>query len=163
VPTATSTPAPASCELYPIALHLTTVLGASPGQTLPDIYNGTGPGNFGWLSWAGSQGVPALVQSLTPPGDSRTYINPFNSEDHTLSVDDWVYGRPGVANSKTVRDALNILLGREISVPVWDGATGQGSNLKYHVVGFARVQLTAYHLPGQNRISAIYLGTTSCP
>jgi hypothetical protein len=48
-------------------------------------------------------------------------------------------------------------------VPVWDEATGQGNNLKYRVVGFGRVQITDYRLPGQNRISAIFWGATTCP
>jgi hypothetical protein len=139
------------------------VLGVIPGQPLPDIYNGTGPGNFGWLSWTGEQGVPALVNSLTPPGDSYAYVNPFDPNDHSLSPGDWVHGRPGVANARSVRDALDVLESMVIDVPVWYGATGQGSNLKYYVLGFARIQITDYRLPGQNRISAIYLGLTSCP
>ncbi|MBN1890583.1 MAG: hypothetical protein JW850_21495, partial [Thermoflexales bacterium] len=169
-PTPTDTPAPStptptsvpSCELYPIALHVSTVLETVPGQELTDIYNGSGPGNFGWLSWAGDQGVPALVNSLTPPGDSHTYINPYDPTDHVLSAGDWVYGRPGVANAKAVRDALDGLKNTVITVPVWYAASGQGSNAKYLVVGFARIQITGYRLPGTNRISAIFQGYTTC-
>lgn len=75
---------------------------------------------------------------------------------------DWVRGRPGVSNAKAIRDALDALQGREIIVPVWSEASGQGSNLHYRLAGFARVQLTGYRLPGQNRISAIYLGPAVC-
>jgi hypothetical protein len=49
-----------------------------------------------------------------------------------------------------------------ITVPVWNTATGQGSNTRYHGVGFARIWITDYRLPGQNRISAIFWGMTSC-
>jgi uncharacterized repeat protein (TIGR01451 family) len=148
--------------LYPIALHRSSIQSVTVGQLLPDIYNGVGQGNFGWLSWTGANGEPVLVQSLTPPGDSQTYINPNNSNDHTLSNGDWVYGRPGVANSKGVRDALDALKALTISVPVWDTATGQGNNTRYHIIGCARIQITDYLLPGQDRISAIYRGMASC-
>ena len=61
-----------------------------------------------------------------------------------------------MANSKGVRDALDALKALTITVPVWDTATGHGSNTQYHVVGFARIQITDYQLPGQNCVSAIY-------
>jgi len=153
---------PTACALYPIALHVNIVLSATVGQTLPDIYNGAEPGNFGWLSWTGANGEPVLVKSLTPPGDSATYLNPNNSSDHTVSINDWVFGRPGVANSKGVRDALDALKALTITVPIWDTATGQGSNTRYQVVGFARLQITDYQLPGQDRITAIYRGLATC-
>jgi len=98
----------------------------------------------------------------TPPGDSATYINPNTATDHTVSINDWVFGRPGVANSKGVRDALDALKALTITVPVWDTATGQGSNTQYHIIGFARLQITGYQLPGQDRITAIYRGTATC-
>ena len=145
------------------ALYRNTVLAATVGPALPDVYNGVGPGNLGWLTWTGANGEPVLVHSLTPPGDSDTYINPNDPNNPRLSVGDWVSGRPGVANSRGVRDALDALKPLTITVPVWDTATGQGSNTRYHVLGFARVQITDYRLPGQNRISAIYWGTASCP
>jgi hypothetical protein len=102
------------------------------------------------------------VNSLTPPGDSNTYLNPNNSNDHSVSLGDWVSGRPGVANSRGVRDTLDVLKTLTIVVPVWDAATGQGSNTQYRVVGFARIQITSYQLPGQDRITAIYRGPATC-
>jgi hypothetical protein len=143
-------------------LHVSTLQGAVVGAMLPDVYNGTGAGNFGWLTWRGSPNVPALARSLTPPGDSATYVNPTDADDHTVSVGDWVQGAPGVANGSPVREALDALLGRDITLPVWDVANGQGSTSAYRVTGFARVRLTAYRLPGQNRISARFLGFAQC-
>jgi PKD repeat protein len=151
-----------ACELYPIALHVDTLADAEIGREIEDIYNGTNPGNFGWLSWTGDPNVPTLVHSLTPPGDSHTYVNPNDPGDDTLSPDDWVYGKPGVSNARAVRDALDGLAGVVITVPVWDVAVDQGNNVEYHVVGFARIQITGYHLPKQNRISAIFWGQTTC-
>ena len=50
----------------------------------------------------------------------------------------------------------------DIVVPVWDIAQDSGANTIYHVVNFARVQLTDYHLPGENQISARFLGFVRC-
>lgn len=156
-------PPPGGCNLYPIALHWDTVRGAKPGDLLKDILNGTRPGNFGWLTWTGDQSINALVRSLTPPGDSYTYINPDDPQDHTVSPGDWVYGRPGVADSRRVRAALDALKPLVITVPVWDQATGHPLNrLRYRVVGFAQIQIADYHLPGQNRISAFFWGWMEC-
>src|ERR1043166_8703426 len=83
-----------SCELYPIALAAQQLSNAVPGVVLTNIFNGTQPGNFGWLTWAGSPSETTLVKSLTAPGDSDTYVNPDNSLDHQVSVGDWVQGKP---------------------------------------------------------------------
>jgi hypothetical protein len=139
------------------------VRDARPGQEIRDIFNGSGPGNFGWLTWTGNQGVPALVRSLTPPGDSYTYINPNDPNDHIVSPGDLVSGRPGVADSKEVRKALDTLKPLVITVPVWDAiGTGNSLSVRYQVVGFAQVQITSYYLPRQNRISVIFWGFADC-
>ncbi|MCP4424410.1 MAG: tandem-95 repeat protein, partial [Chloroflexi bacterium] len=152
----------ASCSLYPIALHSDTLLGAQPGDTLSDIFNGTQPGSFGWLTWTGKNKTRILAASLTPPGNSDTYINPDDPDDHLVSIGDWVAGKPGVSNSKKVRNALNALMGTEIVVPVWDATTGNGNNTRYQVSNFATVRILDYHLPGQDRITVEFLGMASC-
>lgn len=149
-------------NLYPIALNAATLAGLTPGSLLPDIFNGSQPGNFGWLTWAGSPNVPTLTASLTPPGNSSTYVNPANHADHIISVGDWVQGSPGVSNSSNVRNALDTLKTIDINVPIWDQASGNGNNTLYRVAGFARVRIISYQLPGQNRITARYLGS-ACP
>ncbi len=151
-----------ACELYPIALSATTVQGAQPGSTLPDVFNGSQSGNFGWLTWTGANSAPSLIDSLTPPGNSSAYTNPNNPGDHVVSVGDWVQGRPGVSNASGVRNALDTLKTRDIVVPVWDVATGQGANTSYHVVGFARIRILDYRLPSENRITARFLGLAKC-
>ena len=77
-----------SCELYPIALHVQSVSSLSPGETVLDILNGDQPGNFGWLTWAGSPSTPTLITSLTHPGNSGTYVNPDDPSDLLLSAGD---------------------------------------------------------------------------
>ena len=149
-------------ELYPIALSVKNVEGVPIGTVIADIYNGVQPGNFGWLTWAGSPSEPTLMTSLKPPGDSDTYINPYNPRDRVLSVGDWVQGRPGVANSSSVRRQLDILSTRNIVVPVYDQAVSRGNNSLYRVVAFARVRIVDYRLPNVNRISARFLGFVGC-
>jgi hypothetical protein len=150
------------CSLYPIALSTDSLAGAVPDTILLDIWNGSQPGNFGWLTWTGDQGEPTLVDSLTQPGDSFSFINPDDANDHVVSAGDWVSGRPGVSNGKHVRAALDALKTVEIIVPVWDQARGQGANTAYHVVAFARVQIISYHLPSQNTITVKFLDYADC-
>jgi hypothetical protein len=144
-------------------LHEDSLDGVAAGDIVPDIYNGAQPGNFGWLTWAGAPNVGTLANSLTPPGDSDSYVNPHDPNDHRVSVGDWLQGSPGVGNSTQVRQALDALIGREIIVPVWDAVDGSGNNALYRVVAFARVRLVDYNLPGENRISAEFLGFATCP
>jgi hypothetical protein len=127
-----------------------------------DIANAAQPGGFVWLAWNGDGGEPALVRSLTPPGNSGRYINPDDPGDRELSVGDWVRGRPAVANSARIRQALDQLKAQDIDVPVWDEARNSGTNALYRVVGFARVRLVDYRLPQENRISALFLGYAAC-
>lgn len=118
MPTLMPTPAAVTCNIYPIALSSQTLSGATPGVSLGDIWNGAQPGNFGWLTWAGSPDVPTLATSLTPPGNSNTYVNPYDSSDLWLTIGDWTQGSPGVSNASSVRAALDLLKTIDIVVPV---------------------------------------------
>lgn len=158
----TVTPVAASCELYPIALHESSLAGVQIGDMVTDILNGDQPGNFGWLTWNGDNSVPALVASLTMPGNSHIYLNPHDPTDHVVSIGDWVKGKPGMSNSKKIRNALDALIGENIIVPIWNSSEGTGARPLYSISGFAEVQLVDYQLPGQDIISAIYLGSVAC-
>lgn len=151
-------PAATACDLYPIALHGDTLASVAVGDTVNNILNGVGAGNFGWLTWTGDNSATALVASLIAPGNAQTYINPNNPADHKVSVGDWVRGRPGVANAVAVRNALNTLKTIDITLPVWGTTQGNGANRQYQITNFALVRLLDYGLPGQNRISVRFLG-----
>jgi hypothetical protein len=151
-----------ACNVYPIALHTSNVAGAAIGSTIVDIWNGTQPGNFGWLGWNGRVSEPELEANLRPPGRFHLFHNPFNPTDTTLNPGDWIYGAPGVKNSIGIREALDILKTMDIVVPVWDASVGWGRNAVYRAASFAQVRITDYSLPGQNRISAIYKGPIEC-
>ena len=105
-----------------------------------------------------------LVYSLTPPGNSQTYINPDDPNDHIVSPGDDVSGRPGVADGVAIRRALDNLKPLIITVPVWQDAPDASDEvgIRYPVVGFAQIQITDYALPGQNSISVIFWGFTNC-
>jgi hypothetical protein len=151
----------AQCNAYPIAVSAATLANVAPGTVLANIFNGSQPGGMGWLTWTGDNSDGALIASLTAAGDSDTYINPFNPNDNDLQTGDWVQSKPGVSNSKGMRDALTNLEQSQITVPVWDVAEGQGANALYHVSGFAVVQIISYDIPG-GRITAQFVGFTSC-
>ncbi|WP_164503463.1 Ig-like domain-containing protein [Pleionea sediminis] len=150
------------CEIYPLTVSQTLLENATLGQEFSEVPNGTGPGNYSWLTWNGSNDVVTLSESLVPPGNVETYINPDDTSDTFLSVSDFVQGRPGVMNSRQVRDRLDALLGQAIIVPVWSSNRGQGSLFDYEVATFASIELIDYRLNGQGWISFTYLGINDC-
>ncbi len=156
------TPASGACTLYPIALHNDSLVGVNVGDILTDMLNGNQPGNFGWLTWTGDNSVPVLAASLTPPGNSHTYVNPYDPNDHIVSIDDWVEGKPGVSNAHSVRDALDELMTLDITIPVWDAVAGNGANTNYQVSAFVTVRLLDYNLVKQDRMTLQFLGYTTC-
>ena len=150
------------CELYPIAVHIDSLANATPGDIIPDVLNGGRRGNFGWLTWRGSPRRQALVTSLTPPGNSAAYVNPDFRRDRIPSIGDWVQGKPGLANSRQVRNALNDLKAIQIKVPVWDRVRGRGFNVHYRIFSFALIHITDFRLPRDRRITARFLGFVTC-
>ncbi|HYV29250.1 MAG TPA: hypothetical protein VFA77_17075, partial [Candidatus Eisenbacteria bacterium] len=58
------------CNLYPIALSMSSVSNIATGTVLSNLKNGAKNGDFGWLTWSGNRSRDALVSSLTTPGDS---------------------------------------------------------------------------------------------
>lgn len=70
---------------------------------------------------------------------------------------------PGAPHSRDGRIGLDALKGQTIAVPMWDTAREQGTKTRFHVAGFAQVQISAYRLNGQqSQIAAIYRGTMVC-
>lgn len=147
-----------NCELYPIAISSKLLNDASAEGTLEITAAENPSGGFGWLSWTGNPSANRLAASLTPPGDSATYVNPDDPQDLQVSVGDWVKGMPGVSNSKDIGAALDALKERVIIVPVWDEVRGEGNNGAYHVASFARIQILDYQLPKENRMTVKFLG-----
>lgn len=141
--------------VYPIAVNWQDF--QADGTTVYDIYVGVEPGNFGWLSWDGTMSEDYLASCLGDPTRSAEYINPDSGNNEALAIDKWVWGRPGVANSISVRDALDNLKGRPITIVVWKGTRNAGSDAQYLIAGFAKFILTDYRLPSRNRISGKFV------
>lgn len=147
----------------------------NPGNpTVPqqiDAYEGDSPGNFGWITWnpdPNNNNANYVEDELRNP---RLSLNDFtdvlNSSDHGLSIGDNVSTKPGVANSDGVDEQLQLLVGQEIIIPVYDTNPETGQNGYYHVSHFAKIRVDQICLPrngsqcdGENKkqIKATFLG-----
>ncbi|MDJ0753199.1 MAG: pilus assembly protein [Ardenticatenaceae bacterium] len=108
----------------------------APPGTIYRIWDGGGPGNFGWLYWnTDVNGASDVAGSLAWPGNSIDYVNGPNGNpgpnsaatsagfshkvwgyiepnsdefpaDTSMQTGDWVSGRTGAINSSAVNDAL---------------------------------------------------------
>lgn len=152
-------PPPGGCDVYPIALSLSSVSNISTGTVLYNLENGADPGDFGWLTWNGNRSQDALAASLTTPGNVETYVNPFNPKEKDLTARKWVRAT-GSDKGRNMRAALDNLKKREIVVPLWYQVDKKEK--AYRIAGFAKVQLLSYSLDNTDRISVRYLGTTDC-
>jgi hypothetical protein len=144
-------PCGASC-VVPIATYTMTFTAAE--GTCYNIWNGDGPGNFGWLNWS-LQGavcgqnedrcnVPCLVDNLTPG----------TCESGLVRVGDYVAGTTGDKSSGQLRQVLDYYIDtpEHFTVPVWEVTNGEqgcghpNGGLYYRVAGFAEMQLIGYQL-----------------
>lgn len=139
--------------LYPITRIMPSVgEDVVPGQVI-QIRDEKDTGNFGWLTWAGSTSATVLKTSMTPPGDSYTYINPLNPSDHVINVGDWVQGSTGNMHSlASILDTYWVNTGQVMVIPLFDTKNaGNGANLNYRVAGFAALTITAHHMTGNDK------------
>ena len=150
------------CQLYPIAISEEITQSAQEGDVFHRVPTGSGPGNYSFLSWTGANNTPTLANSLTPPGDFGNWINPDDSSDTTPDGGDWIQGGPGVKNARAIRDALDLLIGQDITVVEWSHTRGQGSNLDYQIARLIIIELTEYKLNGKGYFSWIYKGESLC-
>lgn len=123
------------------------------GQTY-DIFEGGGPGNFGWLSWNGGNNAPYVEYMLNPdsvPNPLDGYVDP-RTGCADLAIGCWVQGLPGVTNASGNQNELDKWMNKKLTIVVWDTSAGSGSNTDYRVVGFATFVLTDYSLP-QKRVT----------
>jgi hypothetical protein len=141
--------------------------GAPSGVLLPigifdaDYESGTlytlqdgmvGPGNFGWLSWDGSQAMNDLATWVCTPSNPPIPSWPAQFEGQTGAK-----SGQAVDGMRTCMDDL-IADGTTVLIPMWDQANGQGANLKYNLVGLAAFRLTSYSQPLIKSISGEFIG-----
>ena len=150
------------CEVYPLALPSNMLKAGENNTPFNKISLRNGYGNFSWLTWNGNNNTNTLASSLVPPGNSQLYKNPYDSGDTSIDIGDWVQGVPGVKNGKEVRNNLDALIGKDITIPLWSQRSGRGSKYNYLVDRFAIIEITDYKLNGKGWISFIYKDTTDC-
>lgn len=107
-----------------------------------NIWSGeTGPGNYGWVRWAGqSQGMTILRMNIDDPSNSDT-----------LTVGDYVMAKTGVSFS-SVRPSLQSKVGQTVTVFFYDPeqVVGTGINQRYRVTGFGRFTISGIESQGVN-------------
>ncbi len=153
------------CNLFPIGIGNATVAGVAIGGTVSGVVHGIQPTNFDWLTWAGNRSESTLLTSLTPPGNSSTYVNPSNSSDHSLDPGDSVNGDPLMPDDSSMTSKLNTLKTLDITVPVFDQGNQNGDVRTLRVIGFASLRLTAFdlhHGTNPQTITFTYKGSVSC-
>jgi Flp pilus assembly protein TadG len=150
--------------------------GAPSGQILPiglvnpptmddkSIYaitsGSNGPGNFGWLSWTGSNDPNALATSLCTP----------NNPAFTLPAQ--FDGDPGKSNSTSVRACLQtwvdnhqtvlipiVLASNDPNAPAGCSTGANGNNFHYCVVSLAAFTITSFSQPAVDQINGMFKGT----
>jgi hypothetical protein len=165
----------AGCPLLPIVVHQSTIEDMNEGESTGNIRNGTGYGNFGWLRWtddteaisSNPNSEEYLAEELANP---RLAMNDYQEpdgydpvgEDTVINADDNVWGLTGNVNSNGVaKEELTRLMneGQSHLLPIWDEAYDTGSNVVYHIVGFAWFKIDGFDLTGNPKeISATFMG-----
>jgi hypothetical protein len=138
-----------------------------------NIWNGDGPGEFGWLNWSWQEENCELYPHycVVPPEECHQddcsslciskNLNPDRCSSGFIEVGDWVAGTTGVVNDVKVRNELEYYIGIKddpdhpphpfttIVYTTTNGMQGCGpwpNGLHYQVAGFAQMQLLGYKL-----------------
>ena len=144
-------------QLLPIGL---TELPTQEGALYALTSGANGPGNFGWLSWDGSNNAGSLATSLCTPNNPAFQL-PFQFA-----------GDPGKTNASDVRDCLQQWVdnGQTVLIPIvlktndpagTPGCStgGTGNNFSYCVVALAAFVITGYSQPAVDQINGRFIGT----
>lgn len=153
-----------SGDLLPLAMPLNSVPAnlcpeGTPAAscTSTNIAQGSGPGQFGWMSWSGVGNAVYTCDIMTPPLNNPVYTVPADS---FITIP----GNTGVSASSCLKAAFQYWIdsGATIYVPIvspgpgacplncYPGTStpypptsqGNGANVTYNVIGFAGFQLT---------------------
>ena len=145
-------------QLLPIGL---TQMPTQEGALYALTSGANGPGNFGWLSWDGSNSAGSLAYSLCNPD------NPAFNLAHEFA------GDPGKTNANDVRDCLQKWVDNQqtVLIPIVEATNddpgnangcdtgGNGNNFKYCVVALAAFVITGYSQPAVDQINGRFVGT----
>jgi hypothetical protein len=167
-----------SCKVYPLAFHADTFRGAKThfDKIKVALNTGNSPSSgFGWLAHtaASANGADAsktanpgngAASTLPKPGEDVDYTNTEDANDHKASVGDWLQAGDGTGTSPDTANPFDFLRvsGFLVPVPLWDKATGQGKNLKYHVSGFAWARVIGSDAYPPTSLTLQYWGPANC-
>lgn len=102
--------------------------------------NKVGPGGFQILNVDGSKGGSG--QSIL----ADWILDGCNCQ---TSAPVWLYSDTGAKfNGQEVKSAMDDRIGDTLLFPVYDTTQSSGSNLKYHIIGFAAFNVTGYQFKG---------------
>jgi len=146
-------------QLLPIAMVAPPTM--DEGATYALTSGTLSPGNFGWLSWDGSNAANALSDSICTP----------NNPGFTLPAE--FPADPGKSNSKDVRDCLQhyvdtqqvvlIPIVRASNDPLNNGScdsNGKGGNGgSYCIIAIAAFVITSFSQPAVDQINGRFVGT----
>jgi len=152
-----SLPGAPAGQLLPIGL---TEMPTQEGALYALTSGADGPGNFGWLSWNGSNSSGELAAATCTPN------NPAFTLPYQFA------GDPGKTNSSDVRDCLQTWVDNQqtVLIPIVlktnDPAgtpgcsTGStGNNFTFCVVALAAFVITGYSQPAVDQINGRFVGT----
>jgi hypothetical protein len=142
--------------VVPIATHIDTITNVAPTDGLTpcvNIWNGEGPGNFGWLNWSWQIANPKAGADLEPAEcktddcSSNCLAQNLDPDKYCASgwieVGDWAAGTTGVSNDVKVRKFLQEYIGIEE-----DQNKPQGDH-EYDPIEF----IVVVYGPGDNSVS----------
>ncbi len=142
-----------SCELYPITFHedIFSDPNNPPENTPIDAYEGSGTGQFGWLTWnpdpAMNNANYVYEEMINPRLSLHDFTDAVDSNDTSLNIGDNISSGPGVMNSVAVEAELDALQGRTIRVPIYSTGGGTGQNTYFTVTHFAVIRIDRACLP----------------
>jgi len=133
-----------SYDLFPVAVAGTTFDQDADGTRELDygqvvqIWDKTSyRGNFGYLRW----------RNQNPDAGTLEANMNDTSRSGRWAVGDWIPTSTGATMSSGVRQEWADRIGQSVTLPVYDSTRGSGSNLEWHVVGFARFKVAGVCLP----------------
>ncbi len=128
-----------------------------PEPPLPislDLFEGSGSGNFGWLTWnpasdKNNEGYTEeeLINQYLAMDEENGFTDVLDPDDHSLRIGSNVSSGLGTTNSDDIDDALEALVGQVILIPIYEVSVGSGANKYYVVSHFAKVKITDVCLP----------------
>jgi len=147
-------------QLLPIGLTEMPALNTKEGNLYALTSGSNGPGNFGWVSWDGSNDSKALAKDLCTPN------NPAFTLPHQFP------GDPGKTNATDVRACLQqwvdnqqtvlipiVLKSNDPAAPPGCSTGAQGNSFHYCIVALAAFVITGYSQPAVDQIDGRFIGT----